>query len=46
MAMTKIEILDKLMEYLDFGIAVGFYTDEEAEEIEALEAMYFKAEEC
>lgn len=43
--MTKIEIFDRLMAYLDFGIAVGFYTDEEADVIEALEAMYFKAEE-
>lgn len=42
--LTKNEIFDKLMTYLDFGIAVGFYTDEEADAIETLERMYFKAE--
>lgn len=43
--MTKIEIFNRLMSYLDLGIAMGFYTDEEADVIEALERMYFQAEE-
>lgn len=43
--MTKTDIFDKLMAYLDLGIALGFYSKEEANGIRLLEEMYFKAEE-
>ena len=38
---TKNEIFDLLMDYLDMGIAMGFYTKEETKEIENLEKEYW-----
>lgn len=38
---TKNEIFDLLMGYLDMGIAMGFYTEEETKEIENLEKEYW-----
>ena len=38
---TKNEIFDLLIGYLDMGIAMGFYTEEEAKEIENLEKEYW-----
>lgn len=38
---TKNEIFDLLMGYLDMGITMGFYTEEETKEIENLEKEYW-----
>lgn len=38
---TKNEIFDLIMEYLDMGIAMGFYTKEEIKEINNLEKEYW-----
>lgn len=38
---TKSEIFDKVMGFIDMGIAMGFYTDEEAKELQNLERLYY-----
>ena len=38
---TKDEIFEKVMDYIDMGIAMGFYTDEEVKELENLEKLYY-----
>ena len=43
--MTKNEIFCKILQYLDFAIMVGFFTEEEEKEINQLEKEYYNAEE-
>ena len=38
---TKSEIFDKVMGFIDMGIAMGFYTDEEVKELQNLERLYY-----
>lgn len=38
---TKNEVFDRLMQILDFVIAVGFFDDDEVKEIEELEREYY-----
>ena len=38
---TKDEIFDKIMVYIDMGIVLGFYTDEEIKELKDLERLYY-----
>ena len=40
--LTRDEIVDRLLSYLDFGIAVGFYNKEEEKEIRTLESDYYR----
>ena len=40
--LTTDEIVDRLCDYLDLGIELGFYLDSEVKEIDALEYAYHK----
>lgn len=43
--MTKNEIFCKILQYLDFAITVGFFTEEEEKEIQQFEKEYFNTKE-
>jgi len=43
--MTKNEIFCTILQYLDFALAIGLFTEEEAKEIKQFEEKYFNTEE-